>query len=64
MITFVEDQYLTFKHRKNSLAGGKEDEDGSPSTGYLSLVREDGRISTPADTLGAASFRYLHKSVI
>ena len=46
-------QYLTFKHRKNSLAGGKEDEEGSPLTGYLSQVRPDHRISTPADTLGA-----------
>lgn len=56
--------YFTYRHRKNSISGSNSDEDGSPSTGYLSLVREDGRISTPADTLGAASFRYLHKSVI
>ena len=46
-------EYLTYKHRKNSIAGGKEDEEGSPLTGYLSQVRPDHRISTPADTLGA-----------
>lgn len=53
---FVSDvvTYLTLKHRKNSIAGGKEDEEGSPVTGYLSNLRPDGRISTPADTIGAA----------
>ena len=56
-------QYLTYKHRKNSISGGKEDEDGEPLTGYISLVREDGRISTPADTIGAATYRYRHKEV-
>lgn len=56
-------QYLTFKHRKNSIAGGKEDEDGSPLTGYLSQVREDHRISTPSDTLGANGGRYKHRVV-
>lgn len=50
-------KYLTYRHRRNSIAGGVEDEDGEPSTGYLSLVREDGRVSTPAFTMGAASFR-------
>lgn len=52
---FVSDvvKYLTFKHRRNSIAGGTEDEDGEPTTGFLSLVRDDGRVSTPADTLGA-----------
>lgn len=56
-------QYLTFKHRKNSIAGGKEDEEGSPLTGYLSQVRTDHRISTPADTLGANGGRYKHRGV-
>lgn len=46
-------KYLTFKHRKNSLAGGKSDEEGEPLSGYLSNIREDGRIGTPADTCGA-----------
>lgn len=46
-------KYLTFKHRRNSVAGGKEDESGNPLSGYLSQVRADNRISTPADTNGA-----------
>ena len=56
-------QYLTFKHRKNSIAGGKEDDEGSPLTGYLAQVRPDNRISTPADTLGANGGRYKHRGV-
>ena len=56
-------EYLTYKHRKNSIAGGKEDEEGSPLTGYLSQVRSDHRISTPADTLGANGGRYKHRGV-
>ena len=56
-------EYLTYKHRKNSIAGGKEDEEGSPLTGYLSQVRPDHRISTPADTLGANGGRYKHRGV-
>lgn len=62
---FVSDvvKYLTFKHRKNSISGGTEDEDGSPTTGFLSLVREDGRIATPADTIGAGTGRYRHIGV-
>lgn len=60
--SFVKDvtDYLTYKHRRNSIAGGTEDEDGTPTTGYLSLVREDGRVSTPAFTIGANTFRYRH----
>ena len=50
-------EYLTYKHRRNSIAGGTEEEDGTPTTGYLSLVRSNGRIGTPAFTIGAASFR-------
>ena len=62
---FVKDVvlYLTYKHRKNSISGGVTDEDGSPTTGFLALVREDGRISTPANTLGASTGRYLHIGV-
>lgn len=54
--SFVGDvvTYLTVKHRKNSISGGKEDEDGEATKGYMSLVRADGRISTPADTIGAS----------
>lgn len=62
---FVEDvlSYLTFKHRRNSIAGGKEDEDGKPLTGFISYIRENGRIGTPADTLGANGGRYKHRVV-
>lgn len=62
---FVQDvvEYLTYKHRRNSIAGGEEDDEGSFSTGYLSLIREDGRISTPSDTLGASTTRTKHSKV-
>lgn len=56
-------EWHTYSHRKNSISGGAMDEDGEPSKGYLSFVREDGRIGTPADTVGANTFRYLHKAV-
>lgn len=55
--------YYTYRHRKNSIAGGALDEDGEPITGFVSAVREDGRIPTPADTLGANTGRYRHKLV-
>lgn len=63
--SFVLDvvQYLTYKHRRNSIAGGTTDDDGDPTTGYLSLIREDNRISTPSDTLGASTTRTRHISV-
>jgi hypothetical protein len=56
-------EWHTYTHRRNSISGGSVDDDGEPSKGFLSMVREDGRISTPADTMGAASFRYTHKDV-
>lgn len=63
--SFVQDvvHYYTYRHRKNSIAGGVLDEDGEPVTGFVSAVREDGRIPTPADTLGANTGRYRHKLV-
>ena len=55
---------LTYRHRKNSIAGGGyEDGDEEANTGYLSLVREDGRVPTSADTVGAASGRYKHRGI-
>lgn len=62
---FVEGvvRYYTYRHRKNSIAGGVLDDEGEPVTGFLSFVREDGRIPTPADTLGANTGRYRHKIV-
>lgn len=62
---FVKDvvHYYTYRHRKNSIAGGALDEDGEPITGFISNIRTDGRIPTPADTLGANTGRYRHKIV-
>lgn len=60
--------YLTYKHRKSSIAGGDlEDMDfdeESPNTGFLSMYREvDGRIPTPAIEIGASTNRYRHIGV-
>lgn len=58
--------YLTYKHRKSSIAGGElEDVDfdnnEAPNSGYLSMYREeDGRVATPAIEIGASSCRYRH----
>jgi hypothetical protein len=62
---FVKDvvQYYTYRHRRNSIAGGVLDEDDEPTTGFISAVREDNRVPTPADTLGANTGRYRHKIV-
>lgn len=48
--------WLTYRHRKNAIKSEK-------GTGFLNTMREDGRISTPADTLGAVSGRFTHKNV-
>lgn len=60
--------YLTYKHRKSSIAGGEiEDMDFDveyPNSGFLSMYREvDGRIPTPAIEIGAVSHRYRHIGV-
>jgi hypothetical protein len=57
--------YLTYKHRRNSIAGGNtEDMDfdlEAPNTGYLSMFREqDSRVSTPSIEIGASTNRYRH----
>lgn len=58
-------EYLTYRHRRNSILGGGADweDDEEPEKGYLSAVREDGRIPTPADTCGAATSRFKHRLV-
>lgn len=58
-------EYLTYRHRRNSILGGGADwdEDEEPEKGYLSAVRADGRIPTPADTCGAATSRMKHRLV-
>jgi hypothetical protein len=60
--------FLTYKHRKSSIAGGEiEDMDFDlevPNTGFLSAYREeDGRISTPSIEIGANTSRYRHITV-
>lgn len=58
-------EYLTYRHRRNSILGGgaEWDEDDEPEKGFLSSVREDGRIATPAATCDCATSRMKHKSV-
>ncbi len=59
-------EYLTYRHRRNSILGGGidwDDPDEEPEKGYLAGVREDGRIATPADTCGAATSRFKHRKV-
>lgn len=64
---FVRDvvEYLTYKHRRNSILGGGMDwdEEEEPEKGFIASVRKDGRIPTPADTCGAATSRMKHKLV-
>ncbi|MCK9530395.1 MAG: DNA polymerase [Gammaproteobacteria bacterium] len=64
---YVKDvvEYLTYKHRRNSILGGglDWDEEEEAEKGYLAAVREDGRIPTPADTCGAATSRMKHRLV-
>lgn len=60
--------YLTYKHRKSSIAGGNIDDmdlsEEVPNTGFLSNYREDdGRIATPAIEIGAVTNRYTHINV-
>lgn len=57
--------FLTYKHRKSSIAGGDiEDMDfdsEAPNSGFLSMYREeDGRVSTPSIEIGASTNRYRH----
>lgn len=60
--------YLTYRHRKSSIAGGDiEDMDFDleyPNTGYLSMYREsDRRVATPAIEIGASTNRYRHVGI-
>lgn len=64
---YAEDivHFLTYRHRRNSILGGgaEYDEDFELEKGYLTCVREDGRVPTPADTCGASTARMRHISV-
>lgn len=57
-VAFARDfaDWLTYRHRRNAIAGGEMDEDtGVPSSGFLSAYREvDGRIGTPSIEIGAS----------
>ena len=60
--------YLTYRHRKSSIAGGDIDDmdfdEEVPNTGFLSMYREiDGRVATPAIEIGASTNRYRHIGV-
>ena len=60
--------YLTYRHRKSSIAGGDiEDmdfDDETPNTGFLAMYRDvDGRVPTPAIEVGASTNRYRHIGV-
>lgn len=66
-VAFAKDfsDYLTYKHRKSTIAGGDiEDMDFDsevPNTGFLKNYREqDGRVPTPAIEIGASTNRYTH----
>jgi DNA polymerase I-like protein with 3'-5' exonuclease and polymerase domains len=53
--------WLTYRHRRNSILGGGAEWEDDAEKGFLSFVREDGRIPTPADTCGAGTSRFKHK---
>lgn len=60
--------YLTYKHRKASIAGGDIDDmdfdKDNPNTGYLSIYREeDGRVPTASIELSTNTGRYAHVKV-
>lgn len=59
-------EYLTYRHRRNSILGGgvEWDEDEEPEKGFVSHVRDDGRVPTPADTCGAGTSRFKHRVVV
>lgn len=60
-------EYLTFRHRRNSILGGgvDPDDDDDMQKGWMSVERinDDHRIPTPADTCGAATSRFKHRLV-
>lgn len=65
-VAFAKDfaDWLTYRHRRNAIAGGTMDDEGIPSSGFLSAYREvDGRIGTPSIEIGASTGRYTHKTV-
>lgn len=65
-VDYVKDivDWLTYRHRKNAIFSPAS-ETKKKDTGWLSnpRINIDGRIGTPADTLGAATGRFTHKDV-
>lgn len=60
-------EYLTYKHRRNSILGGNvgwDEDEAEYEKGFLASVREDNRIPTPADTCGAGTSRFRHRVVV
>jgi len=56
--------WLTYRHRRNSILGGNADfDEDEAEKGFLSFVRQDGRIPTPADTCGCNTSRMKHRIV-
>lgn len=64
-IPFVKDmvEYFTYTHRRNSIAGGVDEETGEPTKGFESYVREDGRVSTPVDSNSTNTSRMSHRNI-
>lgn len=69
-VQFAKDfaDWLTYRHRRNSIAGGDISDlnlyEEEPTSGFLSCYREvDGRIPTPAIEIGAVTNRYTHISI-
>jgi predicted PolB exonuclease-like 3'-5' exonuclease len=69
-VAFAKDfaLYLTYKHRKNSIAGGVDEDfdynEECPPTGFLAQYREsDGRIPTPAVEVACNTHRMKHIGV-
>lgn len=66
---YAEDivHFLTYQHRRNSILGGgfdpDEDDEDDFEKGYLANARQDGRISTPADSCGCGTSRFKHRVV-
>lgn len=60
--------FLTYRHRRNSILGGGFDPDEAeegeePEKGYIANMRGDHRIPTPADSCGCNTSRMKHRLV-
>ena len=57
--------FLTYSHRRNSILGGgaEYEEGGGAEKGFISHVRADGRIPTPAATCSCSTRRAQHRVV-